>query len=162
MQAYGCLAHAMKLSSSCSIKRTVPYTMGTPLLRNILATSLMNDGRSRPRDVDLGDHLRRALFRAELRVQPQVIVVEIRAHLVRIRPVDLPRRGQVVLRIPVERRRLCRCAPAAAAHASLRPPAPAARPASASPERRPVAGEHAAAQRSRPTSRRRKTGSRRT
>ena len=44
MQAYGCFAHASTLSSSCSISRTVPYTIGTPFVRKRVATSAMNDG----------------------------------------------------------------------------------------------------------------------
>ena len=46
-------------------------------------------GQSLARHIELADHLARRVFGAEVRVERDVIIVDIRAELVKIRPIEL-------------------------------------------------------------------------
>src|SRR3990172_10642932 len=46
-----------------------------------------------PGHIDLGNDLGCSFLRAELLVEPPMVVVDVEAELVRVRPVELPRRG---------------------------------------------------------------------
>ena len=109
-------------------------------------------GQRAARHVDLGDHLGASLAPAQATVQVPVVVVEVDAELLGVGPVDLSRRGEVVLRVPPEKPRSCRRERDTPAAASL----PATARADSSRHRADgrriervhalIAGEHARAQ----------------